>query len=40
MATVRGLTHPISEWKLYGLPLTALMNVETRNGKNVPVIMK
>jgi pyrophosphate--fructose-6-phosphate 1-phosphotransferase len=40
MATVSNLTAPPDQWRIGGLPLTALMNVERRRGKNVPVIRK
>ena len=40
MASVSNLTAPPEQWKSGGLPLTALMNIERRKGKNVPVIRK
>lgn len=40
MASVSNLTAPPEQWKSGGLPLTALMNMERRKGKNVPVIRK
>jgi pyrophosphate--fructose-6-phosphate 1-phosphotransferase len=40
MATLSNLTSPPSEWKMGGVPLTALMHVEMRKGKEKPVIKK
>lgn len=40
MASVRGLNRPATEWRAGGVPLTMMMNMERRNGKDVPVIRK
>lgn len=40
MSIIRNLTKDPSEWKPEGCPLTIMMNVERRKGKNVPVIKK
>ena len=40
MASVRRLCRPASEWVAGGVPLTMMMNVERRKGKDVPVIRK
>jgi pyrophosphate--fructose-6-phosphate 1-phosphotransferase len=40
MATVSNLTAPPDQWRIGGLPLTLLMNVERRKGKDKPVIKK
>jgi 6-phosphofructokinase len=40
MAVVRGLTRPIAQWSVGGVPLTMMMNIERRHGKNKPVIKK
>lgn len=40
LATVRGLNRPAAEWIAGGIPLTAMMNLEQRKGKTVPVIKK
>ena len=40
MAAVRGLAAPPEEWTLRGVPLTAMMNIERRKGKDKPVIRK
>jgi 6-phosphofructokinase 1 len=40
MASIRDLTKPVSEWKVKGMPLTHMMNVERRKGKDKPVIKK
>ncbi|KAL6072970.1 Pyrophosphate--fructose 6-phosphate 1-phosphotransferase [Balamuthia mandrillaris] len=40
IATVRNLTAPVAEWKVGGIPLTSLMNIERRKGKDKPVIRK
>ncbi|MCI0382552.1 MAG: diphosphate--fructose-6-phosphate 1-phosphotransferase [Chlamydiae bacterium] len=40
MSCVKDLHRPVSEWKIMGLPLTMLMNIEVRKGKEKPVIQK
>ncbi len=40
MASVRNLTAPAAEWVAGGIPITAMMNMERRNGKMKPVIQK
>lgn len=40
MATIRGLYKPVAEWEVKGMPLTHMMNVERRKGKDKPVIKK
>ncbi|MBN1901032.1 diphosphate--fructose-6-phosphate 1-phosphotransferase [Candidatus Sumerlaeota bacterium] len=40
MAALSGLTKPADKWQPCGVPLTSLMNMETRNGKESPVIKK
>lgn len=40
IASIRGLNRPAAEWIAGGVPLTAMLNIETRKGKNVPVIRK
>nr|WOE55141.1 PhM00008.1 [Neoporphyra haitanensis] len=40
IATASNLTSPPEEWKCGGFPLTMMMNIERRKGKNVPVIKK
>ncbi len=40
MSAVRGISKPASQWTPGGIPLTMMMNVERRHGKNVPVIKK
>jgi len=40
MATVTGLTNSVTEWKAGGVPLTLLMNIERRSGKDKPVVKK
>ena len=40
MAIVKNTTAPTSEWKAGGVPITMMMNIERRNGKNKPVIRK
>jgi len=40
IACVRNITQPADKWEAAGLPLTMLMNVERRKGKDVPVIRK
>lgn len=40
ISCVRNLAKPVSEWVPYGIPLTGLMNIEERHGKQKPVIKK
>lgn len=40
MACIRGLYKPVEEWQVTGMPLTHMMNVERRKGKDKPVIKK
>ncbi|MEO0278166.1 MAG: diphosphate--fructose-6-phosphate 1-phosphotransferase [candidate division WOR-3 bacterium] len=40
IANIRGLNKPASEWIAGGVPLTAMLNIERRKGKDVPVIKK
>ncbi len=40
MSYVANLTKPAIEWKAGAVPLTAMMNVEHRHGKDKPVIRK
>ena len=40
MAIVQNTTAPRDEWKAGGVPITMMMNIERRNGKNKPVIRK
>ena len=40
MSTVKNLTAPYSKWQPGGVPLTSMMNIENRKGKDVPVIQK
>lgn len=40
MASVRHVARPASEWVAGGIPLTMMMNMERRKGKDVPVIRK
>ncbi|MCD6338711.1 MAG: diphosphate--fructose-6-phosphate 1-phosphotransferase, partial [Verrucomicrobia bacterium] len=40
IANVRGLHKPTAEWTGGGVPLTAMMNIERRKGKDRPVIRK
>lgn len=40
MACVGNLTLPVFKWNVMGLPITMLMNLETRKGKEKPVIKK
>ena len=40
MATLRGLKRGVAHWQPAGCPLAAMMDVEHRKGKNVPVITK
>lgn len=40
MSSVRHLTKPSSQWEACGIPITMMMNIERRNGKDKPVIKK
>jgi pyrophosphate--fructose-6-phosphate 1-phosphotransferase len=40
LSGVRDLLKPASQWKAGGVPLTMMMNLERRHGKNKPVIQK
>lgn len=40
MACVGNLEKPVHEWSIAGLPITMLMNIEKRKGKEKPVIQK
>ncbi|MDR2119451.1 MAG: diphosphate--fructose-6-phosphate 1-phosphotransferase [Tannerella sp.] len=40
MASVRNTTAPADRWIAGGVPITMMMNVETRDGKPAPVIRK
>lgn len=40
MCAVKHLAKPSSEWEIAALPITSLMNLETRKGKEKPVIRK
>lgn len=40
MASVKDLTHAPQDWKIGGVPLTMLMNMEKRKGEMKPVIKK
>ncbi|HMX94528.1 MAG TPA: diphosphate--fructose-6-phosphate 1-phosphotransferase [Elusimicrobiota bacterium] len=40
LSSVQNLTKPSAEWKAGGVPLTMMMNVERRKGKEKPVIQK
>lgn len=40
MASVRNLVAPAAQWIAGGIPLTMMMNMERRKGKEVPVIRK
>ncbi len=40
MASVRNISKDSSKWIAGGIPLTMMMNIERRNGKDVPVIRK
>lgn len=40
MASVKNLADPISEWAAGGVPMTMMMNMERRSGKEKPVIRK
>ena len=40
MASCRNISQPIDQWVAGGIPLTMMMNMEHRHGKDVPVIKK
>ena len=40
LSSVRNLTKPSKQWICGGIPLTMMMNVERRHGKDKPVIQK
>ncbi len=40
MSSVKNLSKPASEWIAGGIPVTMMMNLEVRHGKNKPVIKK
>ena len=40
MAIVKNTTAPAEEWRAGGVPITMMMNIERRNGKDKPVIRK
>ena len=40
LSSVTNLTSPAADWVVGGIPLTMMMNIEERNGKNKPVIRK
>ena len=40
MAAVRNLAAPAAQWVAGGIPLTMMMNMERRKGKDIPVIRK
>ena len=40
LSSVRDLLKPASQWKAGGVPLTMMMNMERRHGKDKPVIQK
>jgi len=40
LAVVRNLTAPVKEWEPAGIPVTAMLHIERRKGKDVPVIKK
>ncbi|NLE01890.1 MAG: diphosphate--fructose-6-phosphate 1-phosphotransferase [Fibrobacter sp.] len=40
LSSVRNLTKPADQWIAGGVPLTMMMNMERRHGKNKPVIKK
>ena len=40
MSSVKNLAGPASEWVAGGIPVTMMMNLEVRHGKNKPVIKK
>jgi len=40
LAVVRNLTGPVKEWEPAGIPIPAMLHIERRKGKDVPVIKK
>ena len=40
MACVQGLSKPVEEWQVAGVPIVEMMGMETRHGKAKPVIQK
>ncbi len=40
MSSIRNLVKPSVQWVAGGIPITMMMNIECRNGKNKPVIQK
>lgn len=40
MSCVRQLTQPVEAWEVGGVPITMMMNMEQRHGKDKPVIQK
>lgn len=40
MVSIRGVCGPIEEWQCGGIPLTMMMCMERRKGKDKPVIRK
>ncbi|MBQ3910095.1 MAG: diphosphate--fructose-6-phosphate 1-phosphotransferase [Muribaculaceae bacterium] len=40
MSAIRHLAKPATEWEAGGIPITMMMNMEHRNGKQKPVIKK
>lgn len=40
MACISNLHQPLQDWKILGLPITMLLNMEERKGKEKPVIQK
>jgi pyrophosphate--fructose-6-phosphate 1-phosphotransferase len=40
MCGVRNLVKPVEDWEPYGVPITALLNMEVRKGRRQPVIRK
>lgn len=40
MCSIRGVCGPIEQWECGGVPLTMMMCIERRKGKDKPVIKK
>ena len=40
LSTITNLSKPATEWKAGGMPITKMMNLEQRHGKQKPVIRK
>jgi pyrophosphate--fructose-6-phosphate 1-phosphotransferase len=40
MSCIRGLADPVESWQAYGIPITSMMVLETRQGNPKPVIQK